>query len=399
MSGPLVSRSAFSLPRFLASAAWLILLPRLAEAQKPDSTPKDTAALPPIVVSGSRLPNVRELARGLTGRTAVLSARDLDARGVRSLADALEQLPGVTTSDELGAPGQLDVALRGFQVSPVVGLPQGVTVYVDGVRANEPIAHEVNFDLLPLEDVDRVEVVYGPSVLLGRNSLGAAVNLVTRRGTAPGQGELEVSGGSFGRAEVRVRAGAKTGVWDYYVGGRFEREDGWRQQTESRIGTLFAKVGLLNHTWDATLSYSGADNRILQAGSLPESLFAANPRVNFTGGDFFAPRAHLLTLNAQRRVGGAQLAINLYGRALESEQFNVNLASANSRQRNRVRQGGGAAQLTGTVALLGRPLRWITGVDAGAQGAAVRIFAVVSGGDSLTESARTDELDAGGFAG
>src|SRR5207248_10149737 len=88
-------------------------------------------------------------------------AQDLDARGVRSLADALEQLPGVTTSDELGATAQLDVSLRGFQVSPVIGVPQGVTVYVDGVRANEPDAHEVNFDLLPLEDVERVEVVYG----------------------------------------------------------------------------------------------------------------------------------------------------------------------------------------------------------------------------------------------
>src|SRR6266705_5508886 len=220
--------SAFRTPHLFAGAVTLVLLPLSAGAQQPDSTLKDAAALAPVVVTGVRLPTVRELARGLAGRTATLQAADLDARGVRSLADALEQLPGVTTSDELGATGQLDVSLRGFQVSPVIGLPQGVTVYVDGVRANEPIAHEVNFDLLPLEDVDRVEVVYGPSVLLGRNSLGAAVNLVTRRGTAPGQGELEVSGGSFGRAEVRVRAGAKTGVWDYYGGGRFEREDGWR---------------------------------------------------------------------------------------------------------------------------------------------------------------------------
>src|SRR5206468_1375780 len=82
----------------------------------------------------------------LAGRTATLHAADLDARGVRSLADALEQLPGITTSDELGAPGQLDVTLRGFQVSPTIGLPQGVTVYLDGVRVNEPDAHEVNFD-------------------------------------------------------------------------------------------------------------------------------------------------------------------------------------------------------------------------------------------------------------
>src|SRR5438270_10527957 len=198
---PAVPRSDFRVPRWSVGVLLLALLPPPACAQQPDSTLRDTAALAPVVVTGVRLPTVRELARGLAGRTATLDVQALDARGVRSLADALEQLPGVTTSDELGATAQLDVSLRGFQVSPVIGLPQGVTVYVDGVRANEPDAHEVNFDLLPLEDVERVDVVYGPSVLLGRNALGAAVNPVTRRGGVPASHEMEASAGSWGRYE------------------------------------------------------------------------------------------------------------------------------------------------------------------------------------------------------
>src|SRR5881396_1735040 len=152
-ASPDIPHSAFRTPHLLVGAGLLGLLPIFAGAQQPDSVPTDT--LPPVVVTGVRLPTVRELARGLAGRTATLSAADLDARGVRSLADALEQLPGVTVADELGAPSELDVTLRGFQVSPTIGLPQGVTVYLDGVRVNEPDAHEVNFDLLPLEDVDR----------------------------------------------------------------------------------------------------------------------------------------------------------------------------------------------------------------------------------------------------
>jgi outer membrane receptor protein involved in Fe transport len=320
---------------------------------------------------------------------------------VRSLADALEQLPGVTTSDELGASGQLDVALRGFQVSPVIGLPQGVTVYVDGVRANEPDAHEVNFDLLPLEDVERVEVVYGPSVLLGRNALGAAVNLVTRRGAVPPSREVEASAGSSNRYELKAHAGGRDGVWDYYLGARYEREQGWRQETESRIATLFAKVGLLNGTWDATLSYSGADNMIFQAGSLPDSLALARPDSNFTRGDFFAPQAHLVILNAQRLIGGAQLAVNAFGRSLNSEQFNVNGGGLAVRERNRTRIGGGAVQLSGRLRVDGRELRWLVGADADYQSTAVRIFGVPGGGkpDSLTESVRSHQVDGGAFAG
>jgi len=379
------------------------LLPPPAGAQQPDSVPNDTTTLAPVVVTGVRLPTVRELVRGLAGRTASLDARDLDARGVRSLADALEQLPGVTTSDELGATVQLDVSLRGFQVSPVIGVPQGVTVYVDGVRANEPDAHEVNFDLLPLEDVERVEVVYGPSVLLGRNALGAAVNLVTRRGgsASPAARELEASAGSWGRYELKARAGARHGVWDYYIGARYEREGGWREDTRSRIGTLFAKLGLLNGTWDATLSYSGADNKIFQAGSLPESVAAANPRRNFTGGDYFAPRAHLVILNAQRLVGRTQLAINAFGRTLSSEQFNVNFVGEDSRQRNATRSSGGAVQLSGKLPLGARELRWLAGADADYDHVAVTIFGVPGGGspDSLTESVATSQVNAGAFAG
>ncbi len=381
--------------------AALVLLARPLAAQQPDTVPHDTATLAPVVVTGVRLPAVGELARGLTGRTATLTAEDLDARGVRSLADALEQLPGVTTSDELGAIGQLDVALRGFQVSPVVGVPQGVTVYVDGVRANEPDAHEVNFDLLPLEDVDRVEVVYGPSVLLGRNALGAAVNLVTRRGAIPASRELEASGGSYGRYELKARAGARHGVWDYYLGARYEREDGWRQDTPSRIATLFAKLGLLNGSWDATLSYSGATNKIFQAGSLPETLAITRPDSNFTSGDYFAPQAHLVILNAQRVVGGAQLAVNAFGRSLNSEQFNVNFVGPGVRALNATRIGGGAVQLSGRLPVADRELHWLVGADADYQHTAVRIFAVRGnrGPDSLTQSVRTSQVDAGAFAG
>src|SRR5207302_840620 len=350
--------SALRIPHLLAGVVVLALATPQASAQQPaqhaDSTPKATTTLAPVVVTGVRLPTVRELVRGLAGRTASLDARDLDARGVRSLADALEQLPGVTTSDELGATAQMDVSLRGFQVSPVIGVPQDVTVYVDGVRANEPDAHEVNFDLLPLEDVERVEVVYGPSVLLGRNALGAAVNLVTRRGASPAARGIEASAGSWGRYELKARAGARHGVWDYYVGARYEGEGGWREDTRSRIGTLFAKLGLLTGTWDATLSYSGADNKIFQAGSLPESVAAVNPRRNFTGGDYFAPQAHLVILNAQRLLGHTQLAINAFGRSLSSEQFNANFVGEDSRQQNTTRMGGGVRLDPGAVRGLDR---------------------------------------------
>ncbi len=113
-----------------------------------------------------------------------------------------------------------------------MGLPQGVAVFLDGVRMNEPEASQVNFDLLPMDHINRIEVLSGNGSLLGRNALGGAVNLVTARGTGPTTGTIELSGGSYGaaRGEAHV-SGLTQGGLDWYLGGDYNREDGWREVT------------------------------------------------------------------------------------------------------------------------------------------------------------------------
>jgi len=72
----------------------------------------------------------------------------------------------------------------------------------------------------------------GNGSLLGRNSLGGAVNLVTRRGEGPINGEIELMGGTFGSTSAEASLGGTTGRgYDYYAGGGYNREDGWRQGT------------------------------------------------------------------------------------------------------------------------------------------------------------------------
>src|SRR2546422_7890745 len=65
-----------------------------------------------------------------------------------------------------------------------------------------------------------------------------------------------------------------------------------------------------------SLSYSGADNKIFQAGSLPESVAAVNPRRNFTGGDYFAPQAHLVILRSEEHTSELQSRLHLVCRLL-----------------------------------------------------------------------------------
>ncbi|HEY7027851.1 MAG TPA: TonB-dependent receptor plug domain-containing protein, partial [Gemmatimonadales bacterium] len=146
------------------------------QAQQPDSTKTDSSAiqLEEIeVVGGSIAPTAgATIGSGVPARISVVTGEEIDKWEPRLLADALVTQPGISLYDDLGSPFKLNLSTRGFNVGPVVGLPPGVSVFLDGVRQNEPDAQEVNFDLLPMEHVRRVELLSGSGSLLGANSLG-----------------------------------------------------------------------------------------------------------------------------------------------------------------------------------------------------------------------------------
>ena len=156
------------------------------------------------------------------------------------------------------------------------------------MRINEPTVEEVNFDLIPLEAVDRIEVIRGPSVLFGRNTLGAAISLTTRRGEERREIATEISGGSFGHVATRGSCGAARPAPRLLPSLTASYEDGYRDATESRVARAFGKIGVRTAGLDATVSYQYSNDRIKQAGSLPQSELRIDRRANFTAGDFFA---------------------------------------------------------------------------------------------------------------
>jgi outer membrane receptor protein involved in Fe transport len=308
-----------------------------------------------IVVIG-RLPQSSLPPSSVPSAVQVLYVEELRRSGIPGLPDALAgQVPGLTLSDEQGNSYQPDLSLRGFQATSVTGVPQGVSVFLDGVRINEPTAEEINFDLLPTEDLDRIEVIPGPSVVFGRNTLAGAINLITRRGKEGSAASAEVSAGSAGLQKYRVRVSGRTGPVDLYLSGTQTQEDGWRNATDARLTKLFGKIGFRANGTDLTLSYQHADNRIAQAGPLPASALDSNRAANYTAGDFFAPRLDQLALNGRRNLGeGFTVSANGFGRLLHVEQFNVNLIGENSRLLSRTASAGGTVQLDRAGTVLGK---------------------------------------------
>jgi outer membrane receptor protein involved in Fe transport len=300
----------------------------VAHGQVRDTTARDTTAfeLPPIEVVGSIRPDAGPtVGSGVPARVTTLGAEDVDAYEPRVLSDATRQVAGFSTYDDLGSPYKLNISSRGFYSSPVVGLPQGVAVFLDGIRMNEPEASQINFDLLPMDHIQRIEVLSGNGSLLGRNALGGAINLVTARGTGPTRANFEASGGSFGmfRGEANL-SGLTPGGLDWYAGGNYNREDGWREVTGAEEYSGFVSAGKLGQTSGIRFQGLYANSYAETAGSLPETIFTTSPDSNLSANDYEDLWQFQGAVQGYRQLGAGKASGTVYFRRHRAERFNAN---------------------------------------------------------------------------
>ncbi|MBL8506320.1 MAG: TonB-dependent receptor [Methylobacillus glycogenes] len=186
----------------------------------------------------------------------------------------LNNIPGVNVNDTQNNPFQPDINFRGYSASPLLGTPQGLSVFVDGVRVNEPFGDVVSWDLIPVNAIANMSLIPGSNPLFGLNTLGGALSLQTKSGRDNQGGALEASVGSWGRKTGSAEFGgvSQDGSVDYFVAANSFREDGWRDHSPTDVRQLFAKVGWQNETSKLDLSYTGADNDMIGNGLTPSEM-------------------------------------------------------------------------------------------------------------------------------
>ncbi|MFZ5548196.1 MAG: TonB-dependent receptor [Pseudomonadota bacterium] len=202
--------------------------------------------------------------------TQVLRRNAIDTAQPDTTTDLLARhAAGTAASDVQGSPYQADFSFRGQRASGLLGAPQGLSVYLDGVRINEPFGDVVNWDLVPEFALDSVALVPGANPAFGLNTLGGAVSLTTLDGRrAPGW-HAEASAGSFGRHQLSLAYGHADDDWQHYVGLGLFGEDGWRDHSAGRLGTLLAKVGTSTRFGDWGLNLLAARSRLVGNGLVP----------------------------------------------------------------------------------------------------------------------------------
>ncbi|ACB24698.1 TonB-dependent receptor [Methylobacterium radiotolerans] len=189
--------------------------------------------------------------------------------------------PGINVSDSQGNNNRVDITYRGFTASPVQGVPQGLAVYQNGVRINEAFGDIVNFDLIPPQAIQRIDVVTGNPVF-GLNALGGAVNIQMKNGFTWQGTEISAWGGSDARTAGYLEYGKVSGPWSVYFTGDGLNDRGWRYESPSTIGRLYGDIGYRSQDSEFHLIGLAARSFYGAAAATPVDFTHRDPRAIFT---------------------------------------------------------------------------------------------------------------------
>jgi outer membrane receptor protein involved in Fe transport len=359
-----------------ALAALGLLASAVAQAQSTDN-PAAAIEAPVVHVIGIRpVPGLGTPLRDIPSAVQSANARDLREAQPLDVGDYLgRSFAGVHLGDSEGNPFQQTLTYRGFTASPLLGLPQGLSVFVDGVRVNEAFGDMVSWDLIAPNTIANLNLLSGANPVFGLNTLGGVLAIHTKSGFAFPGTSASVGGGSFGRRSLEAETGGHSERADYFAALRAYDDGGWREHSPSRLRQAFVKSGWQDARTDLDVSFSAADNSLQGTQALPASMLG-NPRQAYTWPDTGENQLSFLTVRASRSLSNdVLLSGNFYVRALQQNSMasNVNddLSPPAFNDRSRLEQKSAGLTLQAVAAGRLAGLRHDLTVGAALHGASV----------------------------
>ena len=240
------------------------------------------------------------------------------------LTDMMNRALGsVHINEAQSNPMQPDLQFRGYSSSPLLGLPQGLAVFQNGVRINEPFGDTVNWDLIPFAGISSVNIMAGSNPLYGLNTLGGAISIRTKTGFSHPGNAMELYGGSFGRLSAQFQSGANKGTLGYYVATRYFQEEGWRDFSDSEAFNFLGAFSWRNDSSFLNINYSAGATELRGNGASPIELLEIDRSAVFTHPDITENALSMISAEWNRALGeDFHLSGTAYFRANDTDSFN-----------------------------------------------------------------------------
>ncbi|HEX7153398.1 MAG TPA: TonB-dependent receptor [Thermoanaerobaculia bacterium] len=232
----------------------------------------------------------------------------------RDVAESLVRgTAGVDVNDPQGGPLQSDLHFRGFSVSPLLGAPEGLAIFQDGVRLNEPFGDTISWSTIPSSAIDSIDIMPGANPVFGLNALGGALTMRTR--SSADETTALLRGGSFGRMEAELATGGAR----WFASVAHLRDGGWRDFSPSDATHLFGSARFGSSDVRLTLARATLTGN----GAAPLELLAEDRAAVFTHPDETRHEMAMLS-TAHQRVLGDSLVVEgtAYARRTRTRTFN-----------------------------------------------------------------------------
>lgn len=306
-----------------ALIAWLAA-PAIAQQVNPAA---ELEAPTVEVVGTTPLPGIGTPIDQVPANVQAITGQSIRQQNSIDLSQYLDRNVGsINITDGQVNPFMPDLNFRGFTGSPLLGVPQGISAFVDGVRINEAFGDTINWDLIPQSAISTVNLIPGSNPVFGLNTLGGALSINTKSGKEYPGGSVWTQWGSWGRNNVGAEVGAKKGPWDFFITGDYLDENGWRDHSTSQLNQWFGKIGYETADFDADLSYSYADNQLQGTQATPLSLLDYARQQAYTYPDITGNRLNFVNLRVSKVLSPDQiLAGNIYYRGLKTTNLSSNV--------------------------------------------------------------------------
>ena len=254
------------------------------------------------------------------------SAADFEKGTSLDITDFMNRnFAGVSINDAANNPLQPDVQYRGYTASPLLGLPQGLAVYQNGVRVNEVFGDTINWDLLPESSIHSMNLVGGANPVFGLNTLGGAISIETKNGFNYQGTSFEALGGyPQERMVFTAEHGGNNGRFGYYGNIQYFDEEGWRDASPSDSVNFFGALSYRDGSKTSLdLNFNYADTDLIGNGAIPIELANQDYEAIFTSPDQTENQMYMFQLQGDHWMSDSwQIAGNAFYRKNETDTFN-----------------------------------------------------------------------------
>ena len=169
----------------------------------------------------------------------VINAEEINSRDKESIPDVLRTIPGVDVQFAHPNGRNVNVSIRGSSDYKPGGYNNRILMLLDGFPIQIPNSGAPDWNSLPLESIQRIEVDNSPaSAQYGHNSMGGVINLITDDGSMESSTTLRFSGGSYSKAQTSITHNNQKGNWRYGINAMAQTSSGHRFNADNQTGRL-----------------------------------------------------------------------------------------------------------------------------------------------------------------